>query len=1005
MAKQRLKRWMCAGAILAALIGAGAARAEMVHRYSFSGDGTDSVGGAHGTAMNANAVITAAHLDLTANNGEGSGTPGIGGYFDMPNGIFSAAASNNVMGALTIEVWAQSSVNRNWAALLSAGTSNDGEDTANAGDNADYLQLIPQNGQNGLLRWTSHSAGVGPEGLVDYSAPLSTTVEQHLVGVVADGNIALYVDGEFIGSTTLAAGFDVTTLNDNNNWLGRSQWNDSLFDGTINEVRIHDDAVTPRAAYESFLSGPDNPGAVSILPITNIDIQAEKTTLFVQERLGLSILADSSNATDVELRSDPLLAWSSDDAEVLTVTQEGQVVGVRPGIATITANFDGVLDTVMITVDEVPDVLEIRHRYSFNSPAGEELIPGIEPDLVGSADAVTWGAQYLGDGTMELNPSETEPGIDPDQGYVDLPNGIISALNNGSFEAWVTPTSGGGNWQRVFDFGTTNQGEKDETLLTADDSYNGEDYIMLTRKIGASNIFQYEMNPPGGRPPMIITSPVFEEDVEYHLVGTYDSFGQSMALYVDGIEVGSLETDGTLLSQLPDVNNWLGRSNWRGDAFAYANFNEFRVWEGVLPALRIAINTATGPDNQVDDPGALVLVSLSAPTDTLYAETPLTIQLTGSADFAAVTGVPINSVPGTTFTSSDELVATVSESGVVSQVGVGQTTITLDYEGQQDTMVIQVVEVDKPITTRHRWSFNETSGAVVADSVGTANGTIVGTGATFADGELTLPGGPNSGDTTAATSPYVDLPNGMISVLPNAVSMEIWTTWLDEGLGLWQRIFSFGTSAAGEDLTNNGLSFANMIVRPNRYDFSLETGYELSGRGNTPLLYGGDPLVPGEENHIVVTWDFDLGFARLYLNGALVSIASVNDERTWADLDGLDVNVWFGRSQWTGDGMYFGRFNEIRIHEGIMNQDDVTASRIAGPDMEGPSEVPLGIELDGINLTLSWPTAAGGVVESTTNLDGGAWIPVDGTPVENNGTNELTVTPAEDFEAFRLGEP
>jgi hypothetical protein len=143
----------------------------------------------------------------------------------------------------------------------------------------------------------------------------------------------------------------------------------------------------------------------------------------------------------------------------------------------------------------------------------------------------------------------------------------------------------------------------------------------------------------------------------------------------------------------------------------------------------------------------------------------------------------------------------------------------------------------------------------------------------------------------------------------------------------------------------------------------------------------------------------------MYLNGELVSIATVNDDRTWADLAGLDVNNWFGRSQWTGDGMYNGNFNEIRIHAGIMNQADVTASMIAGPDMEGPTEVPLGIALDAGTVKLSWPSSSAGAAESTTDLGAGAWSPVAGTPVENNGTKELSVTPAQDFEAFRLGQP
>jgi hypothetical protein len=166
-------------------------------------------------------------------------------------------------------------VNRNWAALLSAGTSNSGEDTSTGGNASDYIQIIPQNGANQRIRTTTHRMNVGAEGFVDHTAPLSTTQAQHVVTVYDQsaglpGTVTLYVDGALVGSAPVAAGFNIGAMPDVNNWLGRSQWNDPIFDGIYDEVRIYDSALGPGAVATNFALGPNvvpEPAGVAPLAI------------------------------------------------------------------------------------------------------------------------------------------------------------------------------------------------------------------------------------------------------------------------------------------------------------------------------------------------------------------------------------------------------------------------------------------------------------------------------------------------------------------------------------------------------------------------------------------------------------------------------------------------------------------------------------------------------------------------------------------------------------------
>jgi hypothetical protein len=258
------------------LTSASGAEAALRHRYSFSGNVNDSVGGAHGAVVDGlapTAVFSGGVLDLSANAGQGSNdaTASLNdAYVNLPNGIISAAAASS-SGELTIEVWAQSSTNRNWAALFSAGSSNAGEDVANGGNSADYIQLIPRNGVGGnnRLRITTHRDDVGAEGFVDAPAELSLNNQQYIAAVFDQraglpGSVTLYVDGALIGTSTIAGnaspnGFlNLSTMTDNNVWLGRSQWPDPIFDGSINEFRIYNGALSAGEVARHFALGADN---------------------------------------------------------------------------------------------------------------------------------------------------------------------------------------------------------------------------------------------------------------------------------------------------------------------------------------------------------------------------------------------------------------------------------------------------------------------------------------------------------------------------------------------------------------------------------------------------------------------------------------------------------------------------------------------------------------------------------------------------------------------------
>lgn len=222
---------------------------------------------------------------------------------------------------------------------------------------------------------------------------------------------------------------------------------------------------------------------------------------------------------------------------------------------------------------------------------------------------------------------------------------------------------------------------------------------------------------------------------EAHIVYASDAAHHTGWLYVNGALV-AINTNQTLVPADigPTVNDWLGRSQYNDPMFN-GSIDEFRIWNGSLTPLQVAINAAAGPDTVGPvDPGTLQAVHLSVDANiVLHAQRPAALY----ADFTLVTNVNVTTL-GTTFTSSNTNVVTVNASGVLKAVATGTATITASYSGKSDSKTV-TVSVPTVVLT-HRWDFHETSGTTVHDLIGSANGTLSASGATLDGTNVTVDG-------------------------------------------------------------------------------------------------------------------------------------------------------------------------------------------------------------------------------------------------------------------------
>ena len=98
------------------------------------------------------------------------------------------------------------------------------------------------------------------------AAPLNTM--QHVVfvldqndtngGVNLNGTATLYLNNGAPVKAAIQPFIDLmggVESGDYNNWLGRSPWPDTLFDGSIDEFRIYDHALTSGEVGTSFTNG------------------------------------------------------------------------------------------------------------------------------------------------------------------------------------------------------------------------------------------------------------------------------------------------------------------------------------------------------------------------------------------------------------------------------------------------------------------------------------------------------------------------------------------------------------------------------------------------------------------------------------------------------------------------------------------------------------------------------------------------------------------------------
>ena len=520
---------------------------QLVHRYSFTSDTADSVGGpAWQGVLNGNARISAGQLVLDGTSGT---------FAQLPAGILSN------YDAVTFEAWASFGANGAWARLFDFGDQNA------SGQGRYYTLLTPHSGPGDTRVSVSDAdPGSNHEELAITPGVLDGQTNVHVVAVLypAANFEALYLNG-MLAAANYGLTIPLSALVDNYNFLGRSLYSaDAWLNGSIDEFRIYHGALS---AGQIAINNSVGPASLVTNPGVLLDVRfLVPTNMAPLQTQPALLLGDFSNVSNVNLFAYNTVTLSSSAPYVVAVAPGGQLTAQNPGAATVRATFNGTTYEATIQVATRPFAL--KHRYSFTSDASDSV--------GGSAwNGAFQGNAHVANGQVVLDGSAGT--------FVSFPAGLIAGLDPLTLEAWAS-FGPNGNWAELCSFGDqTSTGTGQTYVALIPHSGAGDTRITIRDPFAPYNAEQFGSSPG-----------VLDGQTNLHLVAIWNPSAGYEALYLNGV-LAAVDNNVTIpLSAVNNALSYLGKSLWNPDPLVVGSVDEFRIYQGVLGPGEIAADTAGG---------------------------------------------------------------------------------------------------------------------------------------------------------------------------------------------------------------------------------------------------------------------------------------------------------------------------------------------------------------------------------------------------------------------------
>ncbi|MBQ5531514.1 MAG: C10 family peptidase, partial [Kiritimatiellae bacterium] len=230
----------------------------------------------------------------------------------------------------------------------------------------------------------------------------------------------------------------------------------------------------------------------------------------------------------------------------------------------------------------------LTHRWSFNG--------GLDDSKGSSAAAKIGSNVMIADGKAKMT------GNGNSQGSLNLGTNLLDT-DAATIEIWASQTEVR-NWGRIFDYG-------------ADTTH----YFTLTWTLGSDIMQDRAESKNTGTSDTDNTMAPYSLGVQYHISATFERQGDggtAIRFMKRDAATGRLLRTGSQIvpTGLHNISNpvlYLGHSFYGADADACAEYDEVRIWKGVLSDAQLSANAKAGPD--------VLLTSVPASTEYTYVET------------------------------------------------------------------------------------------------------------------------------------------------------------------------------------------------------------------------------------------------------------------------------------------------------------------------------------------------------------------------------------------------
>ena len=161
--------------------------------------------------------------------------------------------------------------------------------------------------------------------------------------------------------------------------------------------------------------------------------------------------------------------------------------------------------------------------------------------------------------------------MDGTNDHVELPVGsLVSSLTSASFSTRVNLLDPSRAWQRIFDFGT-----------------GTTTYMFLSPNSGGTGAVRFAITTTGGGGESIVSAPATLVGAWHHLAVVINGTSRTIQLYVDGVTVAEGPTQQLPADLGATTQNWIGRSQYEGDAYFMGMLDEFRIYDRALSVAEV----------------------------------------------------------------------------------------------------------------------------------------------------------------------------------------------------------------------------------------------------------------------------------------------------------------------------------------------------------------------------------------------------------------------------------